>query len=171
MQGIWAKELRSSLHYAPQAVCPGVGPGISPEGVLLPISTKVPSELGSPGFDCLEEGRDEMEGSTGSQVPGRMSLSPSSRSAPPSLLCAAVSSQGALSRAAAFCLNTGLDWALPTCTARGPRELWTVALQAEGTAWPVSQQPSVAGAEGEEGRGATVTDIAEDPESPKRSQH
>lgn len=31
-----------------------------------------------------------MEGGTGSQVAGRMSLSPSSRPAPPSLLCAAV---------------------------------------------------------------------------------
>lgn len=84
MQGIWAKELRSSLHYAPQAVCSGVGPGVSPEGVLLSISTNVPSELSSPGFDCLEERRDEMEGSTGSQVPGRMS--PSS-SQPPVCCC------------------------------------------------------------------------------------
>ena len=46
MQGIWAKELKSSLHYAPQATCPGVGLAVSPEeGVLLLISTKAPYEL------------------------------------------------------------------------------------------------------------------------------
>ena len=97
-----------------------------------------------------------MEGGMGSQVPGRMSLSPSSRPAPPSLLCAAVSSQGALSSAAAFSPNTGLYWALPAYTARGPSKLWTMAPQAEGTALPLSQQPSVAGAEGE-GRDETVS--------------
>lgn len=36
-----------------------------------------------------------------------------------------------------------------------------------GTASPLSQQPSVAEAEGKEGRDETVFDIAEDPESPK----
>lgn len=156
-QGIWAKELRSSLHYAPQAVCPGMDPGVSPEGVLFPISTKVPYEVGNPGFDRLEKGGDAMEGGMGSQVPGKMSRSPSSRPAPPSLLCAAVSSQGALSSAAAFSPNTDLYWALPAYTARGPSKLWTMAPQAEGTALPLSQQPSVAGAEGEEGRDETVT--------------
>lgn len=66
-----------------------------------------------------------MEGGTGSQVPGRMSLSPSSRPAPPSLLCAAV---------VQCCLILPKLWLVlgpAHIHCGGPSKLWTMALQAE----------------------------------------
>lgn len=46
MWGSRAKELKSSLHYAPRATCPDMGPGVCPEeGVLFLTSTRAPYEL------------------------------------------------------------------------------------------------------------------------------
>lgn len=45
VQGIWLKELKPRLYCAPQAMCPGVSPGVSRGRGLFLISTKGPYEL------------------------------------------------------------------------------------------------------------------------------